>query len=494
MNKSSLLEILRTFSKQELIKFEDLVRSPYFNKKENVTKLFLEIKKFAPEFTNENLDKEKVWMNIFPGKEYNYGIMKNLIFDLSKLSESFLCEEIYKDNEMQRSLDLLTSIFSRNADIFQNKMESTKRTFRKNFETNNYKYAHEFYKQFGNIFELNANFSHQQSTQKKNRDDLRFASEYNTYNFLLNCFRIFHKLMVHDHDLNQSPEDNLVFKLLKIMDDSLLLKAVLDHSIDTSVKDHKLLKANYLMFKAFRSNQNKEAYGEFKNYIFENSSDFSKDEIKSLHVSLLSCLTNLKTTTNEFYNEYFGIIQMGFKDKVMLNSDGSITYQVFFSIVNVSCGANETEFAENFINKYKDKLPSHLREAIYNYSMAQLNFTLRRNEKALEFLSFISDEPWFLKFSIKNLQLSIYYELDNRDAFDYSFDTFKHFIRKNKLTNESRIITQTQYCNYIKLLFRLREKPDAFALSELKKEITVNKVINKRWLLEKIEALEKSKS
>lgn len=67
----------------------------------------------------------------FPGKEYNYGIMKNLIFDLSKLSESFLCEEIYKDNEMQRSLDLLTSIFSRNADIFQNKMESTKRTFRK---------------------------------------------------------------------------------------------------------------------------------------------------------------------------------------------------------------------------------------------------------------------------------------------------------------------------------------------------------------------------
>jgi len=45
MLKSSLLEILRTFTKPELIKFEDLVRPPCFNKKDNVTKLFHEIKK-----------------------------------------------------------------------------------------------------------------------------------------------------------------------------------------------------------------------------------------------------------------------------------------------------------------------------------------------------------------------------------------------------------------------------------------------------------------
>ncbi len=36
MLKSSLLEILRTFSKQELMKFEDFVRSHYFSKNENV--------------------------------------------------------------------------------------------------------------------------------------------------------------------------------------------------------------------------------------------------------------------------------------------------------------------------------------------------------------------------------------------------------------------------------------------------------------------------
>ncbi|MBK9332694.1 MAG: hypothetical protein IPM96_09925 [Ignavibacteria bacterium] len=59
MLKSSLLEIIRTFTKQELIKFEDFVRSPYFNKKENVINLFLEIKKYSPDYENENLKKEK---------------------------------------------------------------------------------------------------------------------------------------------------------------------------------------------------------------------------------------------------------------------------------------------------------------------------------------------------------------------------------------------------------------------------------------------------
>ena len=491
MLKSSLLEILRTFSKQELIKFEDFVRSPYFNKKENVLKLFLEIKKYSPEFSSEHLEKEKVWKALFSDKEYNYGIMKNLIHDLGKLCESFLSEEIYKDNEMQRSLDFLTSVFSRDiGGIFINKIESTERSFRKNFETKNYVYAHGFYRQVGNILELKSNFFHVYSPQNKKQNELKSVSEFLIYDFLLSCFRVFHKLMVHNLDLNLSPDSNILFRLLKEMDDNSILRNIIDYSENSSTKDHIILKSYYLMYKAFTASMSTDAYYEFKNFLFENSSCFSRDEIKALHVSLLTCLTNLKTTTEKFYHEYFSIIQMGFQSKFMLNKDGSITYQSFFSIVNVSLGAGEIKFVEDFIKNYKDKLPSNLRESMYYYSMAQLNFSKKNFDAALEFLSLISDEPGFLKFSIKNIQLSIYYELHDRVAFDYSFDSFKHFIKKNKLTNESRVLTLTQYSNYIKTLFKLREKSDSFELANLKKEITEKKVINKKWLLEKIEELE----
>ncbi len=55
MHRSSLLEILRTLSKQELAKFEDFVKSPYFNKKENVVKLLLDLKSHAPGFESDDL-------------------------------------------------------------------------------------------------------------------------------------------------------------------------------------------------------------------------------------------------------------------------------------------------------------------------------------------------------------------------------------------------------------------------------------------------------
>ena len=50
MEKSTLVEILRTFSKDELTSFGDLAASPYFNKKTNVTKLCKALNKFAPSF------------------------------------------------------------------------------------------------------------------------------------------------------------------------------------------------------------------------------------------------------------------------------------------------------------------------------------------------------------------------------------------------------------------------------------------------------------
>ena len=31
-----------------------------------------------------------MWKHVFPGKKYNYGIMKNLIYDLSRLAQKFL--------------------------------------------------------------------------------------------------------------------------------------------------------------------------------------------------------------------------------------------------------------------------------------------------------------------------------------------------------------------------------------------------------------------
>ena len=107
MEKSTLVEILRTFSKDELTSFGDLAASPYFNKKTNVTKLCKALNKFAPAFPAEKITKEEMWKLIFPGKKYNYGIMKNLIYDLNKLAVKFIELETYSQKSFDNDLNIL---------------------------------------------------------------------------------------------------------------------------------------------------------------------------------------------------------------------------------------------------------------------------------------------------------------------------------------------------------------------------------------------------
>ena len=60
MINTLLIDILRTFSAEEIKKFREMISSPYFNKQTPLIKLFDQIKIYYPEFRNEGLRKEIV--------------------------------------------------------------------------------------------------------------------------------------------------------------------------------------------------------------------------------------------------------------------------------------------------------------------------------------------------------------------------------------------------------------------------------------------------
>ena len=70
MKNTALIELLCTFSKAELKKFDLFTDSKYFNNRAAVTKLWVVLKPFAPEFSSPKLKREYVYQRIFPGKEF----------------------------------------------------------------------------------------------------------------------------------------------------------------------------------------------------------------------------------------------------------------------------------------------------------------------------------------------------------------------------------------------------------------------------------------
>jgi hypothetical protein len=90
MHKSKFIDIVKTFSRDELKQFKDFVNSPYHNSNKNVIKIYDIIRKHVPEFSSAFLEKENLFRAIYPGKKYNDTVMRILSSDLLSLAEEFL--------------------------------------------------------------------------------------------------------------------------------------------------------------------------------------------------------------------------------------------------------------------------------------------------------------------------------------------------------------------------------------------------------------------
>ena len=242
MLKSSLLEIIRTFSKQELIKFEDFVRSPYFNKKENVAKLFLEIKKYAPSFTDANLEKEKIWVKVFPGKEYNYGIMKNLIHELTKLSESFITIEFSTSDKLLNNTVLLQTLLERKITrVFSSKIDMIEKKY-DNPDLKNESYTITGYYEFlKELYSLKRSYCGRYNLGSTAFHEFTCRSiDYTIYSSIIYFYKEFNNYLVHNYKKILS-NDNAAEIFLAGLDKNLI-SPLLKNVKAKSERDYLILK------------------------------------------------------------------------------------------------------------------------------------------------------------------------------------------------------------------------------------------------------------
>ncbi len=90
MNNLKLINILRTFSKNEMKEFEKFISSPFFNRGRNYIPFFNQLKKFYPKFEDEKMTPEYIYSKIYPGKKYNKQIIWNMSSSVLAMCEDFL--------------------------------------------------------------------------------------------------------------------------------------------------------------------------------------------------------------------------------------------------------------------------------------------------------------------------------------------------------------------------------------------------------------------
>ncbi|MBS1519257.1 MAG: hypothetical protein JSS91_14325 [Bacteroidetes bacterium] len=479
MLNSTLLIILRTFREEEIRRFDDFVRSPYFNKNTNVIKLYAIVKKYFPDLKSEYLNREKIWKELFQEKSFNYGIMKNLIYELQKLIEKFLSYSVYEIYGSDQKRNLLENLISKGLD----------RHFEKNLKT--------FKSELGKLPDNADNFYYKYLTEAKEQNYLSLRYKTTEAGFCnpakMNDNLISFFFVNFFTDNYNTLHDSLLYNKKYNME---ILESVFEFFNKSPARENEFVLMNYYTLKTLTDLNDNSSFNELKTLLQKNYKKFKHETVYNFSMALINfCNFNIMKGKAGYIKEQFVlykfIIENGYYSSLSKNF---INPNLYANAVSMAGNLNEFEWAENFISDFKHKLHPLQRDSYFALANVSLNIKKKKFDKALSYLSQFKCTNVIDKITQKRFQIIIYYESGFINELYSLIDTSKHFISYDKKVTESAKSIFEKFLNFTLKLSHVKtrkqnDKYDKYYLESLINEILASDVSNKIWLLEKAEEL-----
>lgn len=479
MENTSIIELLRTFSKNELKRFDLFIGSEYFNRRSAVTKLWNELKPFAPDFRSTSLTRENIYTKVFPGNKFNYGTLKNLIYELTLLSKKFIEIEYYSSKKIQGNFNLLEAIMNRRLfGFFEKTFNETKEYIEENFHESDY-YRNKFH-----LHSLKQNYFIQQDKYY----DTSASSESGNHNITMGYF-----IDVFHNNYNQL----LIQTELSAGQENSFMKKVLDFYDTAPVNFDFRVRIFYLAVMLIYEGSGKHFY-EMKQLVEKNITRLSHGERYNFLVALSGyCYIKYEEGSEEFLKYEFEICRYMIDNGIFnfensQNIDGPFYRNVALSAVK----NNEYEWALGFINKYRYSLDLKIREHYFLHALIEYNIKIKNFEQALKYLSKIKHSLIIDKIQIKKWELVVNYEMHGFSSLPYIIDSARHFLYNDNKLNPSKKERLNGFVQVVGKLLLLKLKKESGEdpgeeIYSLKREISELKDGSKFWLIEKISELEK---
>jgi len=480
LKRSKIYTALEYLSVYELNSFYKFVNSPYFNQNERILKYFNYLLPFLKGKKRGDISKYDIWDKIEPGTRYDDDKFRKYTSDLLRLFERFLAQQIYEQNNLNIANNLLENISKKKILKLYNSVLSTAERLSKRHIDRNSDY---YYYQYGfekNKFNLTSEFEKKSKKKKKfnwlniaemgeNLDVFYIAEKLKLYSTLLSWKRVY-KLDI---------ELNFIEEIIGFVD-------------RIEYENYPPIAIWYQIYLTTFDNENIDHYYKLKILIDRYISSFPKEEAQDIYESALNyCIRKANTGHFEFYHELLTLYQDLLQND-MLIEDNHISPTRFRNIVFVATKVEDFEWAEQFIDKFKNKLDEIYRESAVAYNLARLYFFKEDFYKVIEYLRDVEFDDVVYELGSKNMLIKTYYELEEITPLFSLLDSFNVFLNRQK-----RTIPDNRRKNY-KLLIKYVKKllnssyMDKIGLKKIKNEIEqAGNFPDKRWVLEKFEEMVK---
>lgn len=429
MNNSKLIEILKTFSKQELKEFENFLSSPFFKKQRNLVPLFKLLKQSFPEFNASSVEKEKLYKKLYPGEKYNDQIMRTLSSEMVKMAEEFLVQIRLRNSPNLYNKFLLDEFFLRGLNnFFENKVKQAE-----NLITGKPPFDEQ------TIFDLYEIDNSKINFYLDKNDYNTYCKAYFNYSDHFSVLSILKLIKSKDQFLLYSRDYNINFgeNLVDIFFDNVNFDAVLERAKKTSHPYYQHIKIFYLLHK-IHQDDNEDIYYKVKKEFLNHISKFGHEEKYHIFAQFeIFCINKIHSGNRDFYKELFDVYDLMIKNNAYtLTPHENMNAMTFRNIVLTTIKINKPAWLKDFINKFSQELSEEWRDNMRYYSYAYYYFELGNYVSALENINKVQYELFTFKADVKNMLLKIYYELGYFEQAFSTIDSYKHYISSNKEMTE----------------------------------------------------------
>lgn len=478
MKSTKIYRSLEELSVYELNRFDKFIQSPYFNQNPQIIQLLQILLPYLKKNESEELPKQNIWGIIYPEKKYNDARFRKLSSDLLKLFEQFLAQQIYDANPIHQANYLMESISSRKIEkLYNTVVSSVKRLSARQLEQSSSFFFYQ-YQLEKNQYNLTSEF------EKK----FKKKSKYSTLNIEeiaknLDIFYLGEKLKLYCTLLSWK----YVFNLSS---DLLFMDEIINHVEKIDYKVYPPIAIYYQVYKSYIEPENIDNFYILKDLISKHIESFPPDEAKDIYGSAQNfCIRKINEGKKEFLKENLDLYKESISNGVLFFNE-ELSPTTFRNIVISAVNLTEYKWAENFINRYKDKLSEKHRDNAVTFNLARLFWYKKDYKKVVQYLQNVEFDDMVYELSSKTMLIATYYDTDEIEPLFSLLDSFKVFLFRHK-----KNITETRRTGYLQLISIVKKllkviPGDKKALDSLQKEIESSKQTGtKKWLLEKVDDL-----
>ncbi len=466
------VHVIKNFTKVERNRLTKFIDSPYFNSNENLSNYY---HSFINSINSVNESTLLVNASVAYDKKLNKDGFNKINHALLELVMQFLQQENLKTKKLLLENLLVNEVNKRKIEslrkqVFKQAERSKKRTLERSFDHHLESYRLEHYR-----FMNTSEFERKVKSKRNYSGD-----EINSINQSLNDLFATEKLRVYCIYLswNRVVDLNIEFPLIKY--------------VERWIKNNEtkpLTKIYYLVSKTFTDFENDTHYYELKKLLQKNKDTFGVNEGRIIYDAILNyCIQKTNIGEASFQEELLDAYMSSLNSGFLLNQ-GYLNPTSFRNICFIAMRLRKYEWVSSFMDEYAPMIKPENRDNALTFNKARLSFYQKDYPKVLELLNQVEYQDAFYNLNSKTLMLASYYELDEYLSLNSLIESFRAYIRRLKGTTKERKSFYMDLLKYTQKLMRIDHR-DHNALEKLKKEVIAKKgVVNKQWLLEKIDEL-----